>query len=323
MHLRTAAEPAFQRGEGFDLDHEEDDDGSDVRPSTGGGTGTRSKLGTGLILPAPKGKCSGPTIPVELKPEGEVKLVGKPLMFKPLSVMRRVGPRTNTKKGSTAGKAVSTSASASGVDSGGIARSPTMWTGPALASTPVKKKMSLFSTDEDEPVAKTSVTQQASIGGVYEPLFNGISVPAGDDPGVDDDVTTDYETHMSPAQTMQSPSQPQENDTLASITEGIELSAAAQRELFGRRAGNAANQELAMPAGARVVNFNMEREYAANEALRASGEQVYNPVRAIAPGKHSLRQVVSMAQNNQSALEDSFAQGKNNRKDAAGRYGWK
>jgi len=78
-----------------------------------------------------------------------------------------------------------------------------------------------------------------------------------------------------------------------------------------------------MPAGARVVNFNMEREYAANEALRASGEQVYNPVRAIAPGKHSLRQVVSMAQNNQSALEDSFAQGKNNRKDAAGRYGWK
>jgi hypothetical protein len=33
--------------------------------------------------------------------------------------------------------------------------------------------------------------------------------------------------------------------------------------------------------------------------------------------------MVNMAQNNQSALEDSFAQGKNNRKDAAGRYGWK
>jgi hypothetical protein len=72
-----------------------------------------------------------------------------------------------------------------------------------------------------------------------------------------------------------------------------------------------------------VINFNMEREYAHNEALRASGaQQAHNPVRSIAPGKHSLRQVVNMAQSNQGALEESFARAKGSQREAAGRYGW-
>ena len=63
-----------------------------------------------------------------------------------------------------------------------------------------------------------------------------------------------------------------------------------------------------------------------NEYLRQSGalaDQVHNPVRSIAPGKHSLKQMVNMAQNNQAALEDSFAAGRGARSAAAGKYGWK
>lgn len=72
-----------------------------------------------------------------------------------------------------------------------------------------------------------------------------------------------------------------------------------------------------------VINFNMDKEYKHNEAVRASGEtQIHNPVRAIQGGKHSLRQLVSNVQNQKDALEDSFAKGKNNRKEASSKYGW-
>jgi hypothetical protein len=74
----------------------------------------------------------------------------------------------------------------------------------------------------------------------------------------------------------------------------------------------------------KVINFNMDKEYEHNEALRASGEeQIHNPVRAIqGGGKHSLRKLVHNVQNQREALEDSFAKGKSNRKEASSRYGW-
>ncbi|UZP41298.1 hypothetical protein NXS19_009114 [Fusarium pseudograminearum] len=68
----------------------------------------------------------------------------------------------------------------------------------------------------------------------------------------------------------------------------------------------------------------MDKEYRHNEEIRAAGEeQTHNPVRAIqGGGKHSLRQLVQNAQSQRDALEDSFAKGKSNRKEAAGKYGW-
>jgi len=72
-----------------------------------------------------------------------------------------------------------------------------------------------------------------------------------------------------------------------------------------------------------VVNFNTDAEYAANELFRQSGEQVqHNPVRAIATGKHSLKQLVSAATGQKEALEESFASGKRNKREAGNKYGW-
>ncbi|KAK5664212.1 hypothetical protein OQA88_428 [Cercophora sp. LCS_1] len=282
IHLKTGAEPAFARSSAKDFDDADDDS---VPPAT-----------NGLNLPAPR---KGPTIPEGQKPEEEVKLVGKPLMFKPLSVSRKP-----TKK-KTVGSVAKT-ASAGAVPSSASSAQATPPPAP-----PPPKKVSLFSTDDDEPVKPAISNPEPS--SAYEPLFSTDHPAAEDD---ENDVTSAYETYQAPAQpSAHSPS----SSSLDNITSGLQLSAAAQRELFGRK-GAASAADL---TNARVVNFNMEREYEHNQALRSSGaEQVYNPVRSIAPGKHSLRQVVAMAQNNQSALEDSFAQGKNKKRDAAGRYGW-
>jgi hypothetical protein len=288
ISLKTGAEASFVRGE--------EAENSNSPRGAGGGSG--------LNLPAPKKGPTGPTIPEGQKPEAEVKLVGKPLMFKPLSVTRKPAKKTGVMG---RGKAV-----------------------PAVApkiETPVPppppKKVSLFSMDDDDDAPRKET--EAASGAAYEPLFTTEMNAEVAGNGYDDGgVTGDYESYVPP------PAQDNYNPTAqfqsaSSIVDGLQLSEKAQRELFGRRGGAGKNghNEFALPANARVLNFNMEKEYEHNEALRASGEQVYNPVRSIAPGKHSLRQMVNMAQNNQSALEDSFAQGKNNRKDAAGRYGWK
>ena len=71
------------------------------------------------------------------------------------------------------------------------------------------------------------------------------------------------------------------------------------------------------------INFNADDQYAANEEFRAKGESVqHNPVRGIAPGKHSLKQLVNAAATQADALEEHFAQGKRNQKEAGSKYGW-
>ncbi|KAM4055305.1 mitotic checkpoint regulator, MAD2B-interacting domain-containing protein [Hirsutella rhossiliensis] len=93
------------------------------------------------------------------------------------------------------------------------------------------------------------------------------------------------------------------------------LSAAARRQLFGRDGGPRAAKH--------VINFNTDQEYQHNETVRAAGEQqIHQPVRALQGGKHSLRQLVQNVHNQREALEDSFAKGKSNRKEASSRYGW-
>jgi hypothetical protein len=79
VHLRTGAAPAFVRDKDY-----------------GGGDDDDEKSGVdGNAASAP----SGPSIPEGQKPEEEVKLVGKPLMFKPLSVARKKAPIKNKKPG--------------------------------------------------------------------------------------------------------------------------------------------------------------------------------------------------------------------------------
>ncbi|GAB1320505.1 Anaphase-promoting complex subunit 23 [Madurella fahalii] len=308
IHLRTAAEPAFIRG-GNNVDTSEDGDGD-----------TNTADASGLDLNPPNSR--GPSIPDGQKPEEEVKLVGKPLMFKPLSVARKKAP-VKSKKGAPAA-AASTTPSATTVQNGPTAAA-TAAVPPSIEQEPPKrKKISLFSMGDDD--ASPSAAPTAAATGTYEPLFTndqtGTSTAAEYE---EDAVTSAYPTYQHPpAQQLpqQSPQHPPQQHTLTSLADSLDLTPAARRELFGRPNARD-NASAIMPPNAKVINFDMEQEYARNEALRASGEQVYNPVRSIASGKHSLRQVVNMAQSNQSALEDSFARAKGSKRDAAGRYGWK
>ncbi|EGS20611.1 uncharacterized protein CTHT_0024450 [Thermochaetoides thermophila DSM 1495] len=283
VHLRTAAEPAFVR------------DGGISDNMDGGG----DDLG--------KKDTNGPTIPEGQKPAEQVKLVGQPLMFKPLSVARKKAP-VKKKDNLTASSGIVTAAK----NGPATATAPAPATPEKALEPPVKKKVSLFSiSDEETNPAVSSTTEQETYN--YEPLF---TTSAPQDEGNDSAVTAPYpvyEAYPPPAQVQpQSCSQPQSSvpDPLSSIP----LSSSARRDLFGRSGKISA---------ANIKTFDMEQEYKHNEALRASGQATaYNPVRAIAPGKHSLRQVVQMAQSNAGALEESFARQRAAKREAGGRYGW-
>lgn len=309
VHLKTGAEPAFSRSAEITEETEGDEYTND------GGSGSSPSFGSGLSLPPPKGSSSsGPTIPAGQKPADEVKLVGKPLMFKPLSVARKPGQQKKKKDVPKAVPPPSAEAVAS--------KPPTNAT--VEPAPPPKKKVSLFSFGGDDEatssagVAETTNTSDAA----YEPLFTGIpeaadtGAPINGEGGEYYDNSYDAYTNQSSV----SSNHAEQQNTLSSIADSLSLSKANRRDLFGRNGAPSASNN------ARIINFSMEKEYAHNEALRQSGalaDQVHNPVRSIAPGKHSLRQMVNMAQNNQAALEDSFAAGKHNRRDAAGKYGWK
>jgi hypothetical protein len=293
VHLKTGAEPTFSREP---LGAVEEADGTVAqRP--------------GLHLPPPV-VPAGPSIPPGLKPEEDVKLVGKPLMFKPLSVARKPARKNG-------GQAPAQKAG------GQISPAPGAVVPARDGEAPKKKQhVSLFSIPDEPPHASSAD------GGPYEPMFNGgregaASAVAGDSAEADDDYSSgdgDAQSPLpaAPAQRRPRPPKTQAQHSLDTIADDLNLTADERRELFGRGTTGPTD------ANVRVISFNMEREYAHNEALRSSGEQqIYNPIRSIAPGKHSLRQMVNAVQNNQTALEDSFSTGRSNRKEAAGRYGWK
>jgi hypothetical protein len=103
--------------------------------------------------------------------------------------------------------------------------------------------------------------------------------------------------------------------SLDTIANDLNLSKSERRQLFGRNA---------IPAESRILTFNTDQEYASNQAMAQSelAAQQHNPVRAIAPGKHTLQQLVNAASSQREALEESFATGRRNKKEAGSRYGW-
>lgn len=105
------------------------------------------------------------------------------------------------------------------------------------------------------------------------------------------------------------------SQSLDTIAADLNLTESARRQLFGRKKNKIPEVS--------VVNFDTDQEYAANELLRQAGEQAqHNPVRSIAPGKHSLKQLVNAASHQKDALEEHFASGKRNKKEAGSKYGW-
>ncbi|KAK8138249.1 mitotic checkpoint regulator domain-containing protein [Apiospora sp. TS-2023a] len=285
VNLKTGAAPGFSRS--TDQNHD-DGDGSTSQQQ------------------------AQPTIPAGQKPADEVKLVGKPMMFKPLSVSRRPVKKKNH---TTAKSATTTTAAKSGLSSETQSQTESQ---PAPESTEPpkkKKKVSLFSIAQDEPADVASST------GAYEPMFTTPEEQAETDSAVafaaydaQNGGASAYPPGSAAATTSSSAS-------LDSLAAGMNLSKAARRELFGR-AG--APDVSSAASSSRIINFNTDKEYAHNEELRASGEQqTFNPVRAIAPGKHSLRQLVTQVHNQRDALEESFAKGKSNQREAGSRYGWR
>lgn len=236
----------------------------------------------------------------------EVKLVGKPMMFKPLSVARKPQRKKKPMQG------ISSSDASSGI-------STSSSTAPPAQVAPVSKpRASLFSITQDETLAPVPASKRE-----YTPLIytaealtttSDSSHPAAlADSSVDTSAAPPAPSHI-PAPPNSGP------QSLDSIATDLNLSESAKRQLFGRQRGKASAQPT---SAINVLNFNTDAEYAANEALRATGETVqHNPLRAIAPGKHSLKQLVSAASTQREALEEHFATGKRNKREAGSKYGW-
>ncbi|KAK2011479.1 hypothetical protein LZ32DRAFT_606497 [Colletotrichum eremochloae] len=279
FQLKTGAEPGFSRDIGG-----------------GDGEGLSGTSGGGMSLPAPKAQAQ-PTIPEGMTPADEVKLVGKPMMFKPLSVARKPKKKTLVSGSAAAPKATPTAER-------GLEAKDT----PAPAPAPVRTNVSLFSIETDDDTA-AAPPDAVPASGAYEPLF-----------ATEQPTDNGYADYAAQPDWSAPTTAPDAANSLDTIADDLNLSAAARRELFGRKKGGGVG---APQTASRVINFNMDKEYQHNEELRASGQQqIHNPVRSIAPGKHNLRQLVNQVQNQREALEESFAKGKSNRKEASSRYGW-
>jgi hypothetical protein len=250
--------------------------------------------------------------------EANYKKQGNAMAFKPLSVARN-GP----KKKSAAFVAAKAAAKNAGIpkptdtttlkDSTSEKNVPD----PANSGTPTlvqppKPKVSLFSfSSEDKDTSSEPTISYESI--LYNP-------PGHDDASTLQEDSASLAYHDQQATSYPAPST-QQNSSLDAIADDLNLSRAQRRQLMGRNPG------VSM-ANSRIVNFNTDTEYAANQEILSKtteeelASQQHNPVRSIAPGKHSLRQLVQAATSQKDALEDSFASGRRNKKEAGSRYGW-
>lgn len=224
---------------------------------------------------------------------------GSMKMFKPLSVARKPQKKKNPSTTST-------------VES---TQAPTVIGNPATEALRPAHKISLFSMGGDtQGVVSSRRTTLAPAE--YQPMVYEATTGNTDEPESvmpEEPSSLPKQTGSGSASGTAASSGPQSLDAIAS---DLHLSASARRQLLGRNPTTSAS-------AINVINFNTDQEYAANEVLRASGEQVqHNPVRAPSSGKQSLKQLVNMASGQKDALEESFAAGRQNKREAGNRYGW-
>lgn len=300
INLKTSSEAAFSRHSlaSGSRDDDNDDEGEISLPRASGSGGS------GLKLPPPKTSAATPaaqpSIPEGQMPAEEVKLVGKPMMFRPLSVSRKPAKKNGTKASGTAPKPAAP-ASAS--------PQPAVSPAPVPAVPPKKKMTSLFSVEDDTPSVQPAIEEDE---GPYEPEFTEY------DNSVYQQAQYDYASYAQPLAATSSNVDP---NSLDAIAHDLNLDPIARRELFGR--GGEPNKGTTAKS---VINFNLDNEYRHNEELRASGaleQQQHNPLRAIRPGKHSLQQLVNQVQSQKDALEENFAKNRSAQHQAGSRYGWK
>lgn len=292
VSLKTGATPAFSREPAPSVDENTSGDRVDEGGSVAESSGPDAAPSSTDIRP------DKPTPEVEIEQKKN-----KPTIFKPLSVANK---KATKKKASPADSL----------------RPPEPTTGGYAQPPKGATKASLFSTG-DEPIEAPS--NGSTIKGTYQPMVyhseKPTIMPPSNPYSEESTRIQDYATADSTySQGQISDSQPQSLDDIA---DDLNLSASAKRQLLGRNHNASKAHPSQSPTVPNIVNFNTDEEYAANELLRQAGETVqHNPVRGIAPGKHSLRQLVNAASNQKDALEESFASGRRNKKEAGSRYGW-
>ncbi|CAK4032401.1 Hypothetical predicted protein [Lecanosticta acicola] len=259
-------------------------------PKTGVSLKTSSEAAFSRERPAvpeynnePSVASTGPALQDEQKDTAreEPKLVGKATRFLPLSV-------ANKKKKKPISKPTPVAELSKSTDSGqhsNMAKAVTEKVAREAEAMP-KPKRSLFSMQQEED----PVPIQAS-GGQYEPLL-AQKGPAYLPEEVEQPATQHHTLQQGNA------------NSLEATADDLNLTPAQRRQLFGRKGGK----------DAQVTHFNMEAEYTSNEQMRQNGEVVeHRNVKAIAPGKHSLQQLVNNARTQGDALEDKWAEGRKNK----------
>ena len=227
----------------------------------------------------------------------------KSTMFKPLSVVNKKAPKKRFPPADSQHTPGSTNEG-------------------TLQQPNARPKASLFSTGEE---ANEASSNASSTKRTYQPMVyhadKSTTMPAAKPYPEGDNTPQDYAA-VDSTYSQDQTTQPQ-LQSLDAIATDLNLSASAKRQLLGRH-HNTSNTHPSQPSTIpNIVNFNIDEEYAANELLRQAGETVqHNPVRGIAPGKHSLKQLVNAASNQKDALEEHFASGRRNKKEAGSRYGW-
>ncbi|KAL4974817.1 mitotic checkpoint regulator, MAD2B-interacting-domain-containing protein [Aspergillus desertorum] len=298
--LKTAAAP------GFDREADEEMRRDMAFGSSGGGGGGDDGDDDETIPKAGSLRANEDTevtdVAKKKKPE-KVVLKGNPMMFKPLSVAR-AGQKKKKSVIPPPLPASKPRTSAIGeMKEADVQPDAQM---QELTAPPVSKpKVSLFSLSASTEEAAVPVTSASAHASTYEPLVytaNVEALAAGSSP----------EIEPAPAASAQPPPSAQ---TLDYIADDLNLSRSQRRQLFGRNAD---------PSSSKVLHFNTDAEYAANQEMahKELAATQHNPVRAIAPGKHTLQQLVNAASTQKEALEESFASGKRNKKEAGAKYGW-
>ncbi|KAK6433127.1 hypothetical protein LTR95_010695 [Oleoguttula sp. CCFEE 5521] len=233
------------------------------------------------------GEDGGPEVPAaaaddyQAKEPAEVKSTGKATRFMPLSVANA----KKKKKPMPIPKSNTPEAEATPLATPKDPDPPTS----APSSQP---KPSLFSITPSEDLA---VPSPQPIG-FYTPEF---STPSS------------LEAPNAPEPTSE-PAPLTNANTLSDIASDMNLTPAQRRQLFGRHGA---------PETLTVTHFNMDAEYASNRELLEKGEAVqHRAVKAVAPGKHSLQQLVNNVKSQGEALEDKWAEGRRNRGEAGSKY---
>ena len=291
VNLKTGAEPAFTRSEATS-NLELDSEPRDIKDVI-------AELRRGRMPQSPSTANEG-TDAKEASPSTtqNVKLVGNAMRFKPKSVAR--GPVKKKTVMPAAPQPIPSAQPAKAVTASTASRGIRPSPAPTpVAKAPTKAKVSLFSMEATDTTSnEPAVDDDVDMADLPDEAFENTP-----------QINPDQAYEAAPA-----------HAAAPSAVDGLNLSASEMRQLFGRKAGKGQMPDM---DSIRMVNFNADDQYAANEEFRAKGESVqHNPVRGIAPGKHSLKQLVNAAATQADALEEHFAQGKRNQKEAGSKYGW-